>query len=152
MNFFLCLRNYRGFLLRDLGSKHGTFVNGKRIGVKDGSSRTAVSPRRLQDTLRTRILLCVSQKTRACAGEQVQAQSRGRVPERTAVDNAECKHDAAAGTRGRGSRRGSIASCDRSRPRLLKPQSRLRKHLLHFIVIVTVQVRVATYLVIHSHT
>lgn len=37
MHLFL-LYKHRGLLVRDLGSKHGTFVNGKRIGTKDGST------------------------------------------------------------------------------------------------------------------
>jgi uncharacterized Zn finger protein (UPF0148 family) len=36
------------------GSKHGTFVNGKRIGVKDGSSRNNAAPLYLQDGFKIR--------------------------------------------------------------------------------------------------
>lgn len=44
----------RGFLVRDLGSKHGTFVNGKRIGVREGNSQNRSSQLYLQDGFEVR--------------------------------------------------------------------------------------------------
>ena len=98
MNFFLGLRNYRGFLLRDLGSKHGTFVNCKRIGVKDGSSRNGFKTASRYAS-GAYIALCFA-KNKSLCWRTSSSPIKRLLPERTAADNAECEHDAAAEAEG----------------------------------------------------